>query len=726
VTEAAKRMQPAPFGKYLLLERIGTGGMAEIFRAKTFGAAGFEKEYAIKRILPNLSVDEEFVSMFVNEAKLMVDLYHANIVQVFDLGELEGTYYIAMEFVHGKDLLDLLARCAENDLKIPLKLTLCIAMEILKGLDFAHKATDKYGEPLKIIHRDVSPSNIMLSYAGDVKIGDFGVAKAKIQTQRTEAGTLKGKVGYMSPEQVRGDEIDHRSDVFAAGIILYEALTMTRLFMGGSDLDVMLKVRDADIESELRRCRRVPPTLLGILRRALSKDREERFQSAEEFYRALREFAYRQDIQTSNRDVATFLHRVFRDEIEAEKSRRRQDPKLPLDRAQLESLPSADRAVWEGLAEGSYPGVRTKSAGEKRPPDGHATTPPRAGGSPEDSWTARISGEIGYRYRDAGMRTYGPMSLQDLQALLSSRPESDLEAVAVGDGPWLSPDDLPQLWEVSRPDPYVDDGGVGDGAFSGRSSGRASPTLIPTHRGRFGRITLTRLLFRLARRRCTGMLRIEWGPHHKELFFRRGDPVLVTSSMPEELLGNYLLKRQIISEAELEQALARLTEFGGRLGDSLVGERLVSTHDLFRYLTEQLQDRILGIFAWPDAEWSFFPDSRAPHQAVPLGIDLVDLLMEGVRNHLSAATLRAHFEGRENEVLERIHSRLAIDDLPLTPSELEVVSAVVPGHTPLEVVSSGAGTSPARERIAWRLLYILMEFEVFRVGPHVDEPPLPG
>ena len=262
--EAARgNFQPTPYGQYLLLERIGSGGMAEIFRAKTFGAAGFEKEYAIKRILPNLVEDDEFVEMFINEAKLVVDLYHANIVQVFDLGEIDDTYFIAMEFVHGKDLLDLLARCAEEDIKIPLKLTLHMVMEVLKGLEFAHTAKDKFGEQLGIIHRDVSPSNVMLSYGGDTKVGDFGVAKARTQRQLTEVGTLKGKVG-MSPEQVRF--IDHRSDIFAVGIILYECLTMSRLFMGGNDLDVMLKIRDGDIEEELSKCVGTPPVLLDILR----------------------------------------------------------------------------------------------------------------------------------------------------------------------------------------------------------------------------------------------------------------------------------------------------------------------------------------------------------------------------------------------------------------------------------------------------------------------------
>src|SRR5690554_5898023 len=158
------------FGRYVLLEKIGAGGMAEIFRAKTFGAAGFEKEFAIKLILPSLVDDTEFVDMFINEAKIAVSLYHANVVQVFDLGELDNQYYIAMEFVHGKDLLDVLARCAELNIKIPLNLVLFIAMEMLKGLDFAHRAKDPYGDDLNIIHRDVSPSNILISYAGDVKV----------------------------------------------------------------------------------------------------------------------------------------------------------------------------------------------------------------------------------------------------------------------------------------------------------------------------------------------------------------------------------------------------------------------------------------------------------------------------------------------------------------------------------------------------------------------------
>ena len=273
-----------------MLDRIGAGGMAEIFRAKTFGAAGFEKEFAVKLILPSLVDDDEFVEMFINEAKIAVKLYHANIVQVFDLGEIETQYYIAMEYVHGKDLLDVLARCAEMDIHIPLHIVLFVTMEMLKGLDFAHRARDPYGEDLNIIHRDISPSNILISYAGDVKVGDFGVAKAAHQRQLTESGTLKGKVGYMSPEQVMGEVIDARSDIFSAGIVFFEAISMSRLFAGGADLDVMMRVRDANIESRLDAAGPLPTGIQDIVRRALSRHREERYQTAGEFYQGLVDF----------------------------------------------------------------------------------------------------------------------------------------------------------------------------------------------------------------------------------------------------------------------------------------------------------------------------------------------------------------------------------------------------------------------------------------------------
>lgn len=721
---------PQRFGQYLLVEPIGAGGMAEIFRAKTFGAAGFEKEYAVKRILPNLGNDEEFLSMFVNEAKLVVDLYHANIVQVYDLGETDNCYFIAMEFVHGQDLLDLLARCAETDLKIPLKLTLYVMMEMLKGLDFAHKATDKFGERLHIIHRDVSPSNIMLSYAGDVKVGDFGVAKARTSAQLTQTGTLKGKVGYMSPEQVRGDEIDHRSDIFSAGIIFYETLTMSRLFMGGNDLDVMLKVRDADIEDELSKCTKIPPSLLEILRRALAKDIDERFQSCDELYAAVRDFVYRHDIKTSNKDLAGFMHRVFREEISAEKERRLG-----------ESHSEKDAKMAMHKAPARVTETETPAQGAKGP---DVESDVDANNLSFPSLKSVINGTVSettYRYKDALGRLYGPMDLAELQALLSSQPEDDDEAVSVNERAWQSPDDLPQLWRVERPPPQFQEreptevdvdptqmksAGKKEGGFSGDVRTEQRSGLHPTHSGLIGETSLARLLFQLAKSRAGGMLRVENSEHNKEVFLRRGNPVLVASSMPEELLGKYLLKLGVLSEEQLTKALNRLADFGGRLGDALVGDRIVSTNDLFRYLASQLQDRILNLFTWSEARWAWFPEMQPGHESVPLGVNLLDIVVGGIRSHLPITSIRQRFAGVQDDLLVAVGGRFSSDDLPLSAGELAIALSVIPNESPVGLVNSLTDELNVDDDVIWRVLYILIEFDLFQLGQlSEDDQPLP-
>ena len=718
--EARAAMQPTPFGQYLLLERIGSGGMAEIFRAKTFGAAGFQKEYAIKRILPNLGADEEFVEMFVNEAKLVVDLYHANIVQVFDLGEIDGSYFIAMEFVHGKDLLDLLARCTENDLKIPIKLTLYIIMEMLKGLDYAHEAKNRIGEPLGIIHRDVSPSNIMLSYGGNVKVGDFGVAKAKTQTHLTEVGTLKGKVGYMSPEQVRGEDIDRRSDVFAAGIILYESLTMTRLFMGGNDLDVMLKIRDSDIEEDLGRCRKVPPSLVAIMRRALAKKRDERYQSCGDLHAALQNFTYKHNIKATSTDLSSFLRLVFAEEIQAEKS-------LELDHSVIPGLPVVEQVSRVGRSKRLIP-VLPAITGEAVKREEKKTT-----------GVAGPTGSPGYRYRTQDGVIHGPLLLEELKALLERTPEHDDEAVAIGDGSWRQIDDLPELWSVERQAAVFGGGGTEETPIPDSTDEIENTALQElgqtqeleddeaySHSGSFGQVTFARLLFRLKRRRYTGKLRVVSGAVEKELFFRRGEPIAATSTNREERLGTYLVGRKIITEEQLQRGLDRLAEFGGRLGDALVGERVLPTHDLFQYLTEQLQDRIRDIFQWPKAEWAWFPDVKPTVPPTSLGLEIVELVVGSMREQVSSERIREHFASREDAILEIVHSRLMTEDLPLLPEENELLGAVTAGTTPNQLLASLGIEGTPKEELLWRVLYYVTEFELYRLAGTAADQVLPG
>jgi hypothetical protein len=304
-----------------LLERINVGGMAEVFRAKAYGVEGFERLVAVKRILPNIAADNEFVRMFVDEAKIAVQLNHANIAQVFDLGVVDGHYYIALEHVHGRDLRGVFDRCRALGQAMPVPIACYTIMRLCEGLDYAHNKRDQSGEPLDLVHRDVSPQNVLVSFEGEVKIIDFGVAKTTSKRSQTQAGILKGKFGYMSPEQVRGLPIDRRSDVFATGIVLYELLTGQRLFLGESDFSTLEKVRNVEILPPRTFNSRIPPELERIVLRALARETNARYQSAIELHDDLQAFVYGAGMACARRDLAAWMKQLFAQELAVEQAK---------------------------------------------------------------------------------------------------------------------------------------------------------------------------------------------------------------------------------------------------------------------------------------------------------------------------------------------------------------------------------------------------------------------
>ena len=316
--------QPIPFGKYYLLERINVGGMAEVFKAKATGVEGFERLVAVKRILPSIAEDEEFITMFVDEAKIAVQLQHANIAQIFDLGRVEGSFFIALEYVHGKDLRAIFNRSRQRGELLSVPMSCYCIMKLCEGLDYAHNKHDPTGMFLNLVHRDVSPQNILVSYEGEVKIIDFGIAKVVGKSGRTQAGILKGKFGYMSPEQVMGLEIDRRSDIFGVGICLYELLTGERLFVAESDFATLEKVRAVDIMPPSTYNRRIPEELEQIVMRALARDREVRYQNALQLHDDLQAFMHTSANLFSRKDLSGYMHRVFAEEIEKESTRDRE------------------------------------------------------------------------------------------------------------------------------------------------------------------------------------------------------------------------------------------------------------------------------------------------------------------------------------------------------------------------------------------------------------------
>ncbi len=306
---------PKPFGRFFLIEKLATGGRAEIYKAKTYGVDGFEKLLAIKRILPHVSNDKEFIDMLVSEAKLSVLLSHTNIVQVYDLGKVGDDYFISMEYINGINLREFLTRAQERSEPLGEETVVYIVSEMAKGLDYAHSKKDNEAKPLNIVHRDISPQNILISFEGEVKIVDFGIAKAAMNISHTMAGILKGKISYMSPEQALGKPVDRRTDIYSVGLIFYELLTGEKFFTGETQFEVLKKIRTTRI-TENSFPDSMGPGLRKILAKALAYSTKDRYENAGDLQIDLTRYLYSTYIDFTPRKLSHLMNGWFADEIE--------------------------------------------------------------------------------------------------------------------------------------------------------------------------------------------------------------------------------------------------------------------------------------------------------------------------------------------------------------------------------------------------------------------------
>lgn len=309
---------PTPAGQYYLMEKIAQGGMAEIFKGLSYDVHGIKKTVCIKKILPNIAASQEFIDTLIDEAKIAVTLSHGNIAQVHDLGKVGEDYFMVMEFVEGKTLSKIMKTCRAKKEFVPVPFACYFIAEILNGLSYMHRRTDEHGRALDIVHRDISPQNIMVSYSGTVKIIDFGIAKAKIKVGSTDSGILKGKFAYMSPEQARGDDTDHRSDVFSLGVIFWELLTGQRLFKAEDNKQTLRNVRKAHVKPPSKLRDELPPALDAILMHALAKNRQDRYAFASDMHDELVKFLYTTypDFQPS--DIIAYMNDLFADQLAEE------------------------------------------------------------------------------------------------------------------------------------------------------------------------------------------------------------------------------------------------------------------------------------------------------------------------------------------------------------------------------------------------------------------------
>jgi serine/threonine protein kinase len=438
----SKVRRPVRFGKYLLLDRISVGGMAEVFKAKSFGIEGFEKIVAIKRILPSMGEDRDFIRMFIDEANIAGQLSHANICQIFELGRIETSHFIAMEYLWGKDLLQIQNRFRRSKAEMPLPMAYYIVAKVCEGLDYAHRKKDAFGQPMNIVHRDCSPQNVLVSYEGEVKLIDFGIAKAASRSSKTVAGVLKGKFGYMSPEQVRGMALDRRSDIFAVGTVLYECVTGQRLFQSESDFSTLEKVRSVSILPPSHFNANIPEELERIIMKALQREPGDRYQWASELRADLQQLLMAEKKVFTAKALSEWLKQEFASELKREQ-------------ALLERYDRLAKAMQEEMA-GRSNGAKSPSTRER--PAGMAGLAAADSGEFEEGPT-EIFGELETKPpHEVAALPLASDDIEDAETTSKPAPSSGPRPAPAMASPIVAPElriGEPEPSEVTTPEPSV-------------------------------------------------------------------------------------------------------------------------------------------------------------------------------------------------------------------------------------------------------------------------------
>ena len=663
---------PVGFGRYQLVERLAVGGMAEVFLATSPGEHGFSKRLVIKRLLPHLVKDETYNAMFIDEAKLTARLVHPKIAQTFELGQVEGCLFIAMELIEGIDVLALLRESAARKRRIEPQLAAWVAHEVLDALEYAHNVLGEDGRSLGVVHRDISPSNVLLSVRGDIKLVDFGIARARDpeRAHKSKSGTLKGKYGYMSPEQVLEQSLDARSDLFSVGVVLAELLTGRRLFAAANELDVLLMVRDAKLTRLDKYGTDLEPGLLDIVKKALKKPLDERWPTAGAFRDALAEWLFEHRFRMAPGKVAEVVASLSATVTE----RRRKavnhetaavDP--PLDDLAIARAPSENNVpvMIVDSADLSMPVItyeaedrlvdklqRAVDAVQAIPPEpSNSTRAPTVSARPNSNVVARDRVRHEVPHNDPHADAID-IPIEFDFAIPSEVPAAEsiseaVEAITLA-ADHAAPEYTPPVHNTSEDSGLrsFDDLTSEPHAFKGEvppmpsreELARKRPPTPPAladiaepadDAGDFAMTSPLRVLFRLMTARATGLLVVFVGGIKKEIYVRDGQPEYVSSNVASELFGNYLVSKGVLSDGELAMALAMMPHYGGKLGDTLVGLGLLKPLEVFRHLTRQVRTKIIDVCTWNKGQFGWYSGRENPREAFPLDFNAFEILGAG-------------------------------------------------------------------------------------------------
>ena len=639
-------MKPTIFGDYTLIKKIGKGGMAEIFLATPIRSPQFL--VVIKKINPELVEDKHYITMFLDEARLMSCLMHPNIIQILDVGEVDGEYYICMEYVHGKDLLTILEYCSGAGIRIPEDIALHIMLELLEGLDYIHNVKGPDNKELKVIHRDLSPSNILISLDGEVKIGDFGIAKAALQKNVTRAGYIKGKVGYMSPEQVEGKRLDQRTDVFVAGLVLYEIFTQRMYYNIDNEFEALKAMKEAKPKEREELMQYMSPSLVDILYKALNKNPDDRFQSAVELASAIMQYMIENRLSTDVKILASFMHSLF-----------------PTDETLLEQI--------HNISSKSSAFIKSP-ASKKRESKGKA--------------------DLQFYLKDRLGRIVGPFGVESLINIIKiyNLPPGTLASV---DNKNFKPlDQFPVLIDAFQEAPEDR-----TGIFSQN----------PQYKGYLNEVSVTRLLYRFASAKVTGKLILKNGDVIKSIYIRDGLPEHIDTNKREELFGEILVSKKIITRASLNISLKEQERSRKRIGDIMIEKGYLEPADLMKLLIEQMRTKFFDLFDWVDGSYEFYAHLITKEASHPIGMGAFALISEAVRQRMNYSIIEAALEPMQNKKIFIVKDRAVNpENFRLTPEELKIAAEL--NNVTLQSIFKRYRLTP--DEVISRLVYLLYQTEI--------------
>jgi len=650
-------------GPYLLTDRLGSGGMAEVWVGENV-ESGAQAKYAIKRILPQLAKDSRFVAMFCDEARICAALHHPNIVRVLDFGEDRGELFMAMQYVEGTSCARLLRSVAAKGRRFPIEVALFVAREVLEALAYAHDAHDEKGRSLGIVHRDVSPGNILISSNGEVKLTDFGIVRSEFIARRTYPGELKGKIGYMSPEQVVGGDVDPRSDLFALGIVFAEMLLTRPLFPGRSEMETLTRIYEADLRTLDQHSDDIPHQLVDILHWILQRRPSDRPSCARQLAQKLDNFAVCESLEPTAAKLVSWLSEL-------------------------------------GFA-GSKSGVRAATPNPEGMRDIRAMSPVNASAEKlrrRSSLPPRIASQGGvqpsgieYEIRLSNGEMLSPMGPYELLESFATRRVPFNSMIIKNKGRPRTVRQLACLGAIVSIEDWIEN------ALQSRMA----------YRHLLDRSRFSTFLFGLVKRDETALVVARDGSRQTVVAWERGSPVYAASSDRETLLGVHLVHGGVITEQQLVRAVETLSESeGGRLGDVLIEQRALLPADLLRVLVEQLTNRVLSLGSWESGEIWYVPGISAPTVGVRSNESSLNLLTLMIRTAFSGRELaRILAVLGDGPIAASPVPRFKVQELGLSQQETDALKAVAGTRSLSRLMTEAAASATLRPDDILRATFI--------------------